>query len=86
MDHLLADAVSLMAPALQKQRAQTARLLRSLDESPSHTLHNEDASALRELIERLRALDETLRKVAVEMETSVAPRQRLVPPRPEAAT
>ena len=57
-----------MALAIDRQRAQTARVLLSLDALQSSAPASEDATALRELIERLRAQDDALHDVVVRLE------------------
>ena len=57
-----------LALAIERQRAQTARVLLSLDALQSSAAASEDATALGDLIERLRAQDDALHDVVVRLE------------------
>jgi hypothetical protein len=68
MDRSSASPATGMALAIERQRAQTARVLLSLDAFQSSAPVSEDTTALRELIERLRAQDDALHDVVVRLE------------------
>ena len=68
MDRSSASPVTGMAVAIDRQRAQTARVLLSLDALQSSAPVSEDATVLRELIERLREQDDALHHVVVRLE------------------
>jgi hypothetical protein len=68
MDRSSASLATGMALAIDRQRAQMARVLRSLDALRSSAPVSEDATALRELVERLRQQDDALHDVVVRLE------------------
>ena len=68
MDRSSVSPATGMALAIDRQRAQTARVLLSLDALQASAPVSEDTTALRELIERLRAQDDALHDVVVRLE------------------
>ena len=77
MDRSSASPATGMALAIDRQRTQTARVLLSLDALQSSAPVGENKTALRELIERLRAQDDALHDVVVRLEMAALSPQPL---------
>jgi hypothetical protein len=68
MESLPASLATHIACAIERQRAQTARVLRCIDVLQSRVPDSDDAVALRELTGRLRTQDDALDKVVDQLE------------------